>query len=124
MIESRDGRRVVITGVGVVASCGIGAGEFWQGLAKPPEPRAERHVEGFDPFAIGLSKVEVRRLDLFSQFAMTASDEALRDAGMTDPQPDARPDRRADRQRHRGRRRRGRRRFSRCATRDSGQYRR
>jgi 3-oxoacyl-[acyl-carrier-protein] synthase II len=89
MIESRDGRRVVITGVGVVASCGIGAGEFWQGLAKPAEPRAERHVEGFDPFAIGLSKVEVRRLDLFSQFAMTASDEALRDAGMTDPQPDA-----------------------------------
>ena len=37
MIESRDGRRVVITGVGVVAPCGIGAADFWVGLAKPPE---------------------------------------------------------------------------------------
>jgi 3-oxoacyl-[acyl-carrier-protein] synthase II len=89
MIESRDGRRVVITGVGVVAPCGIGAEDFWQGLAKPAEPQVERRVEGFDPFAIGLSKVEVRRLDPFAQFALTAADEALRDAGLAEPQPDA-----------------------------------
>jgi 3-oxoacyl-[acyl-carrier-protein] synthase II len=89
MIESRNGRRVVITGVGVVAPCGIGADDFWQGLSKPPEPRVERRIEGFDPFAIGLSKVEVRRLDPFAQFALTAADEALRDAGLTEPQPDA-----------------------------------
>ncbi len=89
MIESRDGRRVVITGVGVVAPCGIGAEDFWQGLSKPAEPRVERRVEGFDPFAIGLSKVEVRRLDPFAQFALTAADEALRDAGLAEPQADA-----------------------------------
>jgi 3-oxoacyl-[acyl-carrier-protein] synthase II len=89
MIESRDGRRVVITGVGVVAPCGIGAEEFWLGLSKPTEPRVARRVEGFDPFAIGLSKVEVRRLDPFAQFALTAADEALRDAGLNEPQPDA-----------------------------------
>src|SRR5690349_20497627 len=89
VIESRDGRRVVITGVGVVAPCGIGAADFWLGLSKPPEPRAVRRVEGFDPFAIGLSKVEVRRLDPFAQFALTAADEALRDAGLNEPQPDA-----------------------------------
>jgi len=89
MIESRDGRRVVITGVGVVAPCGIGADDFWHGLSKPVEPRVERRIEGFDPFAIGLSKVEVRRLDPFAQFALTAADEALRDAGLDEPQPDA-----------------------------------
>jgi 3-oxoacyl-[acyl-carrier-protein] synthase II len=82
VIESRDGRRVVVTGVGVVAPCGIGATDFWQGLAKPPVPRAERPVEGFDPTAAGLSKVEGRRLDRFAQFAIHAADEALRDADL------------------------------------------
>ena len=82
MIESRDGRRVVVTGVGVVAPCGIGATDFWQGLAKPPAPRAERPVEGFDPVAAGLSKVEARRLDRFAQFAIAAAGEALRDADL------------------------------------------
>jgi 3-oxoacyl-[acyl-carrier-protein] synthase II len=31
----------------------------------------------------------VRRLDPFAQFALTAADEALRDAGLNEPQPDA-----------------------------------
>ncbi len=29
------GRRVVVTGLGVVTSCGIGVGPFWQGLLGP-----------------------------------------------------------------------------------------
>src|SRR3569833_15936 len=73
VIESRDGRRVVVTGVGVVAPCGIGATAFWEGLAKPPEPRTERRDEGFDPASIGLSKVAARRLDRFAQFAVAAA---------------------------------------------------
>src|SRR5262245_22206806 len=84
MIESRDGRRVVVTGVGVLAPCGIGAADFWAGLAKPAEPSVERRVVDFDPAAIGLSKVEVRRLDRFAQFALAAADEALRDANLLD----------------------------------------
>ena len=53
MIESRDGRRVVITGVGVVASCGIGAAAFWTGLRRPPRPGTRRPVLGFDPEGAG-----------------------------------------------------------------------
>jgi 3-oxoacyl-[acyl-carrier-protein] synthase II len=84
VIESRDGRRVVVTGVGVVAPCGVGAADFWAGLAKPAEPRTERRVDDFDPASIGLSKVEIRRLDRFAQFALAATDEALRDANLLD----------------------------------------
>lgn len=38
MLESQHGRRVVITGIGVVAPCGIGAADYWAGLTKQPEP--------------------------------------------------------------------------------------
>ncbi len=82
MIESRDGRRVVITGVGVVAPCGTGADAFWDGLAKPADPTVVRRVVDFDPGRGGLGRVEARRLDRFAQFAITASGEALADAGL------------------------------------------
>jgi 3-oxoacyl-[acyl-carrier-protein] synthase II len=90
MIESRDGRRVVITGVGVVAPCGIGVDAFWDGLAKPIEPSVFRRVTDFDPERWGLGRVEARRLDRFSQFGLAASAEALADAGLLsgpDPAP-------------------------------------
>jgi 3-oxoacyl-[acyl-carrier-protein] synthase II len=86
VIESRDGRRVVVTGVGVVAPCGTGASEFWAGLAKPVEPSVIRVVTDFDPLDWGMSKVEARRLDRFAQFAIAAGGQALVDAGlMADP---------------------------------------
>jgi 3-oxoacyl-[acyl-carrier-protein] synthase II len=84
MIESQNGRRVVITGVGVVAPCGIGVTEFWSGLTRLPEPSAQRRIADFDPAATGLSKVEVRRLDRFAQFAIEAAGQALRDAKLLD----------------------------------------
>lgn len=84
MIESRDGRRAVITGVGVVAPCGIGAVPFWAGLAEPVEPTVVRPVPGFDPGAHGLTRVEARRIDRFAQFAIAATAEALGDAGLLD----------------------------------------
>ena len=82
MIESRDGRRVVITGVGVVAPCGIGVAAFWDGLAKPIEPSVFRRVTDFDPEQWGLRRVEARRLDRFAQFGLAASADALADAGL------------------------------------------
>lgn len=82
MIESRGGRRVVITGVGVVAPCGIGADEFWAGLARPPAPAVLRRVPDFDPDRVGLRRVEARRLDRFAQFAIAAGAQALTDAGL------------------------------------------
>ncbi|HET6215048.1 MAG TPA: beta-ketoacyl synthase N-terminal-like domain-containing protein [Micromonosporaceae bacterium] len=82
MIESRDGRRVVVTGVGVLASCGIGAADFWAGLAKTPAPLVVRRVPGFTADAWGLSRVEARRLDLFAQYGIAAAAEALVDGGL------------------------------------------
>jgi 3-oxoacyl-[acyl-carrier-protein] synthase II len=88
MIESRDGRRVVITGVGVVAPCGVGVDAFWDGLAKPIEPSVFRRVTDFDPERWGLGRVEARRLDRFSQFGLAASADALADAGLLSaPEP-------------------------------------
>jgi 3-oxoacyl-[acyl-carrier-protein] synthase II len=84
MIESGGGRRVVVTGVGVVANCGVGASAFWEGLSKPVTPAAVRPVTDFDPARWGLERVEARRLDRFAQFAVAAAAEALLDAGLLD----------------------------------------
>jgi 3-oxoacyl-[acyl-carrier-protein] synthase II len=82
VIESRDGRRVVVTGLGVIAPCGIGADEFWAGLSQPVAPTVVRPVHGFDPLDYGLSKVEARRLDRFAQFGIAVAQQALTDAGL------------------------------------------
>jgi len=73
------GRRVAITGVGVVSCCGIGADALWTGLNGPP-PVGERRVPGFDPEQ-WLSSKEARQLDRFAQFAVAVADMALADAG-------------------------------------------
>ncbi|MEV6344294.1 beta-ketoacyl-ACP synthase II [Actinoplanes sp. NPDC051851] len=86
--ESRDGRRVVVTGVGVLAACGVGAEAFWNGLSRTPEDAVARRVEDFDASVIGLSRVELRRLDRFAQMALVAADEAITDAGLGDEDGD------------------------------------
>jgi 3-oxoacyl-[acyl-carrier-protein] synthase II len=73
------GRRVAVTGMGVVAPCGIGKDAFWDGLMRPPGV-GPRRVEGFDATALYGPK-EIRRVDRFSQFAAVAAAEALEDAG-------------------------------------------
>jgi 3-oxoacyl-[acyl-carrier-protein] synthase II len=88
VIESRGGRRVVITGVGVVAPGGTGAEQFWRGLCQPVEPAVVRRVPDFDPSQWGLSRVEARRLDRFAQFSICATAQALVDAGLL-PEPAA-----------------------------------
>jgi hypothetical protein len=57
VIESRDGRLVAVTGVGVVAAGGTGADVFWAGLARPVEAATVRAVPDFDFARWGLSKV-------------------------------------------------------------------
>jgi 3-oxoacyl-[acyl-carrier-protein] synthase II len=73
-------RRVVVTGVGVVASCGIGRDAFWSGLLGTP-PEGERRVYDFDPEPYFDNPKEVRRADRFTQFAIAAAEEALQQAG-------------------------------------------
>jgi 3-oxoacyl-[acyl-carrier-protein] synthase II len=79
------GRRVAITGVGVVSCCGIGTDALWSGLNGPP-PVGERRVPGFDPEQ-WLSGKEARQLDRFAQFSVAVADMALEDAGALDADP-------------------------------------
>lgn len=73
-------RRVVVTGMGVVAPCGIGLDAYWQGLLRAPEPGIRR-VEDFDPTPYFDNPKEVRRSDRFAQFGLAAAALALEHAG-------------------------------------------
>jgi 3-oxoacyl-[acyl-carrier-protein] synthase II len=79
------GRRVAITGLGVVSCCGIGTEALWTGLNAEP-PVGERRVPGFDPEQWFSSK-EARQLDRFAQFSVAVADMALADAGDLDADP-------------------------------------
>jgi len=74
------GRRVVVTGIGVVSPAGTGLDPFWKGLQTPPPDARERRVDGFDP-SPWLSGKDARHLDRFTQFAVAAADMALEHAG-------------------------------------------
>ena len=73
-------RKVVVTGLGVVASCGIGSEDFWKGLCQPPVT-GERRVQNFDPSEYFDNPKDARRSDRSTQFAIAASQMALSQAG-------------------------------------------
>lgn len=73
-------RRVAVTGIGVVASCGIGTDAFWEGLCGDA-PEGDRRVHDFDPSPHFDNPKEVRRSDRCTQFAIAAADMALEQAG-------------------------------------------
>ena len=73
-------RKVVVTGLGVVASCGIGNEDFWKGLCQPPVT-GERRVQNFDPSEYFDNPKDARRSDRSTQFAIAASQMALSQAG-------------------------------------------
>ncbi|MGH9295897.1 MAG: beta-ketoacyl-[acyl-carrier-protein] synthase family protein, partial [Acidimicrobiales bacterium] len=60
----REGRRrVAVTGLGVIACCGIGVDAFWEGLMGPA-PVGERRVADFDP-SLWFDVKAARRADRF-----------------------------------------------------------
>jgi 3-oxoacyl-[acyl-carrier-protein] synthase II len=75
-----EGRRVAVTGIGVVAPCGIGTAAFFEGLCSPA-PVGERRVTDFDAATHFENPKEARRADRFTQFAVAAAAEALAQAG-------------------------------------------
>ncbi|MEY2461707.1 MAG: 3-oxoacyl-[acyl-carrier-protein] synthase [Acidimicrobiaceae bacterium] len=80
MKPALEARRVAITGVGVLAACGIGRDEFWAGLLAP-QPTAERRIADFEPEKFFDNPKEAKRTDRFAQIALAAAAEALEQAG-------------------------------------------
>jgi 3-oxoacyl-[acyl-carrier-protein] synthase II len=80
------GRRVAITGMGVVACCGIGLDDFWAGL-HGPAPEGIRRVPDFEP-SNWFGPKEQRRVDRFAQFSVASAAMALEDAGDLGVDPD------------------------------------
>ena len=80
-------RRVVVTGLGVLAACGVGQEDFFAGLLAEP-PKGLRAVVGFDPTPHFANAKELRRHDRFTQFALACTAEAVDDAGDLNPDPD------------------------------------
>ncbi|HMC38510.1 MAG TPA: beta-ketoacyl-ACP synthase II [Acidimicrobiales bacterium] len=77
--EGVQGRRVAVTGLGVVAPCGTGTEAFWNGLLGPA-PSGPRRAAQFDATTVYGPK-DLRRVDRFTQLAAVAADQALADAG-------------------------------------------
>ena len=80
------GRRVAVTGIGVVAPAGIGKDAFWSGLLSPA-PNGFRQIEDWDPSPYFDSPKEARRSDRVSQFTLAAAAEALEQAGEISADP-------------------------------------
>ncbi len=76
------GRRVAITGYGVVAPCGLGKEAFWNGL-NGPGLTSGRTVEiaDWDPSPYFDSPKDARRADRVEQFALAAAAECFEHAG-------------------------------------------
>jgi 3-oxoacyl-[acyl-carrier-protein] synthase II len=75
-------RRVAVTGLGVVAPCGIGADGFWKGLLGPGVTWSRStEIETWDPSPWYPTPKEARRADRVEQFAIAAATEALEQAG-------------------------------------------
>jgi 3-oxoacyl-[acyl-carrier-protein] synthase II len=90
-----DLKRVVVTGLGALTPLGNTVAEYWQGLsdgvngcdfikqfdAAKFKTRFACEVKDFDP-TVYLDRKEARKIDRFTQFALIASDEAVKDAGI------------------------------------------
>ena len=89
-------KRVVVTGIGAITPLGKTLDEYWENLVKGVsgadfikqfdcskfKTRFACEVKDFDPTAY-LDKKEARKIDRFTQFALIASDQAVKDANIS-----------------------------------------
>ncbi len=89
-------KRVVITGLGCISPLGLNADETWAALlacksgagpithfdASQNKTRFAAEVKGFDGVAL-FGQREARKMDRFTQFAIAAANEAMKDANLT-----------------------------------------
>ena len=94
-------RRVVITGLGAVTPVGLTVDESWQAVkngvcgvapithfdASGMKVRLAAEVKGFEPESY-MSKPETKRTGRFTQFAIAAAQEALKNYDMADTAPE------------------------------------
>jgi 3-oxoacyl-[acyl-carrier-protein] synthase II len=88
-------RRVVVTGIGLVSSLGIGTEANWAGIKAGQSgidsitkfdttqfaTRIAGEVKHFDPLAY-IEKKDVKKMDIFIQYAIAASQFAMDDSGL------------------------------------------
>ena len=88
-----NGKRVVVTGLGVISPVGLTVSSMWEALisgesgidyissfdATPFETKFAAEVKGFNPLAY-VGKKEAHRMDRFTQFAVAASLQAVENA--------------------------------------------
>ena len=89
-------KRVVVTGMGALTPLGNTVRDYWNGLingvsgadmitlfdASKFKTKFACEIKGFDPTSF-LDRKEARKIDRFTQIALGASDEAVRDAGIS-----------------------------------------
>lgn len=79
------GRRVAVTGLGVVAPNGVGKSAFWDGLLGPGATQGQSIVLGdWDPTPYFDNPKQARRTDRVEQFAIAAAGEAFEQVGGVD----------------------------------------
>lgn len=89
-------KRVVVTGLGAVTPLGNNVNDFWANLVKGVsgsnlitrfdaskfKTKFACEVKNFDPTIAIPDRKDVRKLDLYAQYALVASHEAVNDAGI------------------------------------------
>jgi len=94
-------KRVVVTGLGALTPIGNTVSEYWNGLvhgvsgsdwitrfdASKFKTRFACEVKNFDP-SVFFERKEIKKYDLFTQFALAAATEAINDSGLNLEQTD------------------------------------
>jgi 3-oxoacyl-[acyl-carrier-protein] synthase II len=88
-------KRAVVTGLGAITPIGNNVGDYWENLIKGKsgasaitkfdttyhKTKFACEVKGFDVLQY-IEKQEARKMDLYTQYAIAASDECIKDSGL------------------------------------------